>query len=108
MMWFVLGAIIFIAAVNIALADCPFEKLGVIYSAKTDDGVYIKLLRYAPLGERANVGSQPVVLFSGLVENMAEYLPHTPDSLNGIYKPKLPENLADWAKNDPRIQNAEK
>ncbi len=105
MMRFVLGVILFIASANIVLADCPFEKLGVIYSARTDDGVYIKLLRYAPSGERANLGSQPIVLFSGLVENMAEYLPHTPDSLKGVYKAKLPENLAEWAKNDPRIQN---
>jgi pimeloyl-ACP methyl ester carboxylesterase len=105
MIRFLLLLLLFVALSGPALADCPFEKLGAIYSAKTDDGVYIKLLRYAPAEEKPNAGAQPIILFSGLVENMAEYLPHTPDSLKGTYKAKLPENLADWAKNDPRIQN---
>ncbi|MCS7143848.1 MAG: hypothetical protein NZ879_02370 [Archaeoglobaceae archaeon] len=103
MMLFI-GAILIWATIGVVSADCPFEKLGVIYSAKTEDGVNIKLLRYAPIGEKPNNGSQPIVLFSGIVENMAEFLLHTPESLKGIYKAKLPENIADWAKNDPRIQ----
>lgn len=99
-----LVAVLLLLVVEIAVADCPFEKLGEIHSAKTDDGVTIKLLRYAPIGERPNYNAQPVVLFSGLMTSMAEYLSHTPENLKGLYKTQLPANLADWAKNDPRIQ----
>lgn len=104
MVRFVVGTLLLLLALGIATADCPFEKLGEIHSAKTDDGVTIKLLRYAPIGERPNYGAQPVVLFSGLMTSMAEYLLHTPENLRGIYKARLPADLADWAKNDPRIQ----
>jgi len=104
MMRIAMVTILILANLALASADCPFENLGIIYSAKTEDGVTIKLLRYAPLGESINSGAQPVVLFSGLVENMAEYLLHTPESLRWLYKAQLPAEIADWAKNDPRIQ----
>lgn len=65
----------------------------------------IKLLRYHPEGERVNEGAQPVVLFSGLLCNMNEYLMHTPPELKELYNVELPSDLADWAKGDERIQN---
>ncbi|MCX8172174.1 MAG: lysophospholipase, partial [Archaeoglobaceae archaeon] len=104
MLRFILGIFLLLTTTGIVLAECPFEKLGVIYVAKTEDGVNIKLLRYAPIGEKPNNGSQPILLFSGVAVNMAEYLLHTPENLKGVYRLQLPENLADWAKNDPRIQ----
>ncbi len=95
--------VLVLLCISVASADCPFEKLGETYSAKTEDGFTIKLLRYAPAGEKPNYGSQPVLLFSGLLCNMAEYLPHTPDNLREVYRMEL-KDLADWAKEDPRIE----
>jgi len=82
-----------------------FEYLGDVYIAKTDDGVEIKLLRYHPLGESINEGAQPVLLFSGLMCNMNEYLLHTPPELKDVYSIELPSDLANWAVGDERIQN---
>ncbi|MEM3478392.1 MAG: hypothetical protein QXW59_02000 [Archaeoglobaceae archaeon] len=45
---------------RIATTDCPFEKLGEIYGAKADDGIKIKLLKYAPIGEKLNYNAQPL------------------------------------------------
>ncbi|MEM4509290.1 MAG: hypothetical protein QXY19_02670 [Archaeoglobaceae archaeon] len=104
MMQFEIKIVLLLTVIGIASASCPFEKLGEIHVAKTEDNVKIKLLRYAPPGERPNYGSQPIILFSGLVENMAEFLLHTPENLKGVYRFKPPANLADWAKDDPRIQ----
>lgn len=82
-----------------------FAQLGDIYTAKTDDGVTIKLLRYYPPRESANDGAQPVLLFSGAFANMNEYLTHTPPELKDLYDLELPSDLAEWARGDERIQN---
>jgi len=45
------------------IIDCDYallKKLGEIYGAKADDGVRIKLLKYAPIGEKLNYNAQPL------------------------------------------------
>lgn len=92
-----LRAVALVMALLLIPAAGAFEYLGEVYTAKTDDGVKIKLLRYHPPGEGVNDGVQPVVLFSGLLCNMNEYLTHTPPELKDLYKTQLPSELADWA-----------
>ncbi|AAB90123.1 alpha/beta fold hydrolase domain-containing protein [Archaeoglobus fulgidus] len=99
-----LRAVALVMALLLIPAAGAFEYLGEVYTAKTDDGVKIKLLRYHPPGEGVNDGVQPVVLFSGLLCNMNEYLTHTPPELKDLYKTQLPSELADWAVGDERIQ----
>ncbi len=98
-------AVLCLAIALVMSSAAAFEYLGDVYTAKTDDGVTIKLLRYHPPGESVNDGAQPVVLFSGLLCNMNEYLTHTPPELKELYNVELPSDLAEWARGDERIQN---
>ncbi|WP_202320310.1 alpha/beta fold hydrolase [Archaeoglobus neptunius] len=101
--------VVLIATLCLGLAlvmssSAAFEHLGNVYTAKTDDGVTIKLLRYHPPGENVNDGAQPVVLFPGLLCNMNEYLTNTPPELRELYDVRLPSDLAEWAVGDDRIR----
>ncbi len=79
---------------------------GDVYTARTDDGITIKLLRYHPPGQTANIQAQPVLLFPGILCNMEEFMQHTPAKLKNLYSEEniLPSNLANWAKDDTMIK----
>jgi len=76
-----------------------------LYTVQADDGVALKMRRYRPSEEAPfREGSQPVVLFSGILTNMNEFLTHTPEERKAAYAGMtLPEPVADWARNDPYI-----
>ncbi|MEM2176065.1 MAG: hypothetical protein QXN34_01880 [Archaeoglobaceae archaeon] len=98
----VLGLLI-LAIISVASAANTFEQFGEIHTVKTADGVYIKLLHYCYKGN-CNNGAQPVVLFSGLMANMNEYLAHTPEELKNRYSPYYSQMpIAPWAQNDPNV-----
>ncbi|MEM2145072.1 MAG: alpha/beta hydrolase, partial [Candidatus Jordarchaeaceae archaeon] len=81
-----------------------YDNLGQIYSVKTLDGVYIKVLRYHPPGQPFNTGKQPILLFSGILANINEFLSYSTPRLKQFYNVTLPDNLADWAKGDENIK----
>ena len=84
---------------------CPLMAADGLYTVQADDGVALKMRRYRPSEEAPfRDGGQPVVLFSGILTNMNEFLTHTPDERKDAYAGMtLPEPVADWAKNDPYI-----
>ena len=84
---------------------CPLMAADGLYTVQADDGVALKMRRYRPSEEAPfRDGHQPVVLFSGILTNMNEFLTHTPDERKDAYAGMtLPEPVADWAKNDPYI-----
>jgi hypothetical protein len=79
--------------------------LGKIYAVRTLDGVYIKVLNYHPPGKGLNTGKQPVLLFPGILANINEFLSRSTSRVRQFYTVTLPDNLADWAKDDENIKN---
>lgn len=77
-----------------------------LFSALTDDGVTLKMLRYRPAPDAGfRSGGQPVLLFPGILCNMNAFLSHTPEERAKDYTGMtLPTPVADWAKGDPYIQ----
>ncbi|HQP30699.1 MAG TPA: hypothetical protein PLB81_05175 [Deltaproteobacteria bacterium] len=77
-----------------------------LYTATTDDGVTLKMLRYRPSTDAPfRTGGQPVLLFPGILTSMNQYLAHTPAGREDNYRDlALPIPLEDWAKDDPYIQ----
>ncbi len=80
------------------------------YTAITQDGVALEMLRYHPPalpdGQEPPVNSagEPVLLFSGIVCNMNEFLVHTPPERAAEYAGfELDEPLPAWAADDPFI-----
>lgn len=97
------GLVLLLAVSSVATAANTFEQFGEIHTVKTADGVSIKLLHYCYKGV-CNDGAQPILLFSGLMANMNEYLAHTPAELKSRYSPSYSSMpIADWAKNDPNV-----
>jgi len=85
--------------------SCPILAADGLYTVMSDDGVALKMRRYRPSEEAPfRDGRQPVVLYSGILTNMNEFLTHTPEERKAAYAGMtLPEPVADWAKNDPYI-----
>nr|MDO8079209.1 alpha/beta hydrolase [Candidatus Freyarchaeota archaeon] len=81
-----------------------YDDLGTIYKVKTPDGTYIKVLRYHPPGQNFRNGSQPILLFSGILANINEFLSHSTPRLKQFYNVTLPDNLAPWAVGDENIK----
>ncbi len=81
-----------------------YDDIGIKYTAVTDDGIRLKMLRYHAPGKRCNYGSQPVLLFSGFGANMNEFLHHTTLDLKERYDIDLPDNIASWAIGDENIE----
>lgn len=82
-----------------------YDGLGTIYTVQTLDGVNIKVLRYHPIGQNFNNGSQPILLLPGIVANINEFLSHTTPRVAQLYPNiTLPANLSSWAVGDPNIQ----
>ncbi len=77
-----------------------------LYQAVADDGIILKMKRYRPTPDTDyNDGSQPVLLFSGIVCNMNEFMTHTPDDRIDDYKDmELPQPIAEWAVGDAFIE----
>ncbi|MEM4541397.1 MAG: hypothetical protein QXP46_07860, partial [Archaeoglobaceae archaeon] len=97
------GLVLVLAMISVATAN-TFEQFGEIHTVKTADGVSIKLLHYCYKGV-CNNGAQPIVLFSGLMANMNEYLAHTPAELKSRYAPYYSQMpIASWAQNDPNVK----
>ena len=86
--------IIMVAALGVVMApgvsqasSVPLNSKG-IYSATADDGGTIYLYRYAPYttGTPAfRTSGTPVVIFTGIVENMNQYLSCTPPNMKEAY-----------------------
>lgn len=85
--------------------SCPLWAADGLFTVQADDGVALKMRRYRPSEEAPfREGRQPVVLFSGILTNMNEFLTHTPDERRKAYAGMtLPEPVAGWAKNEPYI-----
>ncbi|MEM3587508.1 MAG: alpha/beta hydrolase [Candidatus Jordarchaeaceae archaeon] len=81
-----------------------YDDLGTIYSVRTQDGVYIKVLRYHPPGQSFNTGKQPILLFPGILANINEFLSHSTPRVKQFYNVTLPNDIADWAKGDKNIE----
>lgn len=79
-------------------SSVPYDDAG-IYSATTDDNITIMLYRYRPEPSAAfRTNGTPVLLFSGIVQNMNQYLACTPEEMRTSYsRMELPESIADWA-----------
>ena len=61
-------------------AECAvgfYDNIGEIFTARSDDGLDIKVFRYHAPGKEFNEGAQPVLLFPSLAMNINEYLQHT-------------------------------
>ncbi len=69
------------------------------YVAVTDDGVQVQMRRYRPsTADVFRIGSQPVVLFNGIIMNMNVFLINTPHDRQSAYSAMtLPKPVADWA-----------
>jgi len=81
-----------------------YDAIGKIYSVKTSDRVTIKVLRYHAPGKDFNYGSQPILLFPGLMENINQYLIYTTPDIDENFDPSLPDKLALWAQGDKNIE----
>jgi len=79
-------------------SSVPYDPQG-IYSTPADDGTTIMLYRYRPDANSAfRSHGTPVLLFTGIVENMNQYLSCTPEVMRNSYSRLiLPETVADWA-----------
>ena len=85
---------ILVAALGIVMApgvsqasSVPLNSKG-IYSTTADDGGIIYLYRYAPYTTGTptfRTGGTPVVLFTGIIENMNQYLSCTPSDMTAAY-----------------------
>ena len=82
-----------------------YDDIGEIYDVETDDGVIIKMLRYHAPRKSFNYGSQPILLFPGIVVNINQYLIHTTATLDELYDIELPDDLEDWAEGDENIED---
>ena len=79
-------------------SSVPYDPQG-IYSTPADDGTTIMLYRYRPDANSAfRDQGTPVLLFTGIVENMNQYLACTPEVMQNSYsRLNLPDAVADWA-----------
>jgi hypothetical protein len=91
--------------VEIENIDSLYYDLGQIYDIQTEDGLTLKMLRYHPPGEACNEGSQPILLFSGLISNMNQYLSHSTSIIEDLYDPQVPDDIAEWAEGDENIED---
>ncbi len=82
-----------------------YDNIGEIYDAKTDDNLIIKVFRYHAPGETFNDGAQPVLLFPGLSCNINQFLPYSTPTITKNYDILLPEDLAEWAIDDEKIED---
>jgi pimeloyl-ACP methyl ester carboxylesterase len=76
-----------------------------LFTAVTDDGLNLKLKRYRPsMNAQFNEQGQPVLLFSGILVNMNQFMIRTPDERKFDYRNMtLPNPPADWARGDSYI-----
>jgi pimeloyl-ACP methyl ester carboxylesterase len=76
-----------------------------LFTAVADDGINLKMKRYRPAtNAKFNDKGQPVLLFSGILVNMNQFLIRTPDERKYDYrKMTLPQPLAEWACGDSYI-----
>lgn len=81
-----------------------YADIGKIYVALTDDDISIKLLRYHAPGKDFNYGTQPVLLFPGIMANANEFLMKSTPELTTRYNITLPNEIADWAKGDENLE----
>lgn len=81
-----------------------YGGIGQIYDVNTSDGVILKLLRYHPEDQDFRYGSQPILLFSGLLENINMFIMRTTPRMNAYFDIQLPENIESWAINDINIE----
>ncbi|MFX1393983.1 MAG: alpha/beta hydrolase [Promethearchaeota archaeon] len=83
-----------------------YAEIGRIYETKTSDGVIIRILRYHAPGKNFNYGTQPILLFPGLMANINEYISFTTPAVASHYDvPSIPDAfLAEWAKGDKNIE----
>ncbi len=82
-----------------------YSQLGTIYSVKTLDNVYIKVLRYHPAGLAFNTGEQPILLLPGMACNINAFLAQSTPRVKELYPDiALPEDLAAWAVGDENIE----
>mgnify|MGYP000848120451 CR=1 FL=1 len=79
-------------------SSVPYDPEG-IFSTQADDGTTIMLYRYRPDAKAAfRTEGTPVLLFTGIVENMNQYLSCTPEVMQNSYsRLNLPDEIADWA-----------
>lgn len=74
-----------------------------IYKVRTLDGVELALKRYRPdRWSPLRLRGQPVILMPGMLSNHNYYDLHAMEGRN--YAVKLPQRLADWARNDPYVK----
>jgi hypothetical protein len=81
-----------------------YTDIGELYTAVTDDGIRIKVLRYHAPGKTFNYGTQPVLLFSGLCSNMNQFLTRSTPEVRENCDVSLPDDLAEWAQGDENIE----
>ncbi len=89
---------------KITLATGFYDEIGTLYTTKTSDNINIKMLRYHAPGEDFNYGAQPLLLFPGILENMNQFLQHSTKEIKELFDVQLPEDLADWAVGDEKIE----
>jgi hypothetical protein len=79
-------------------SSVPYYSSG-IYSATADDGVKIMLYRYRPSSSVSfHTKAVPILLFTGIIENMNQYLSCTPTEMKNSYSNlTLPNPVASWA-----------
>jgi len=79
-------------------SSVPYDEAG-IYYATTDDNVTIMLYRYRPEpAAQFRTKGTPVLLFTGMMQNMNQYLFGTPDVMTKSYgRMEMPETVSDWA-----------
>lgn len=79
-------------------SSVPYYASG-IYEAITDDGVPIKIYRYRPdYFAPFRTNGVPVLLFTGIIENMNQFLACSPDVMALSYsRMNLPDPLPEWA-----------
>jgi pimeloyl-ACP methyl ester carboxylesterase len=76
-----------------------------LFTVKTSDGVTLKMRRYRPSPDAPyREGAQPVLMFSGIILNMNEFLIYTPEEKKAEYADVKIENMAPWAIGDPYIE----
>ena len=94
-----------VLTVVILLQGCGGGKPDGYYTATTADGITIKMLRYRPDTTVPFHHTQPILLFPGLLENMNQYLAHTPSNETRNYSTlQIPANAPAWVANDKWIQ----
>jgi len=104
--WIVVFSLAFLLVAPAAMAGGDARERTTrrdIYRVRTRDGVELALKRYRPdPGSPLRLRGQPVILMAGMLSNHNYFDLHAMEGRN--YAVRLPEKLADWARNDPYVR----